>query len=154
MSTPPPLVRYVTTLLGEVERLRCDRDGARDALKRVRDRYDAARAEVERLRPVVDAATNWVENRRGWIEDDPEGRAHEEDLALIDAVDGMPDGCDCEAYDCAGECCGIGRCSCTPAPGDPHPRGEGPAPEDALMAALYGRRSDVLDAEGGGPDAV
>ncbi|MEW2442807.1 hypothetical protein [Micromonospora marina] len=31
--------------------------------------------------------------------------------------------CVCEAYDCAGECCGVGNCSCTPAPGDPHPRG-------------------------------
>ncbi len=35
--------------------------------------------------------------------------------------------CQCEAYDCAGECCGVGNCTCSPAPGDPHPRG-GPAP--------------------------
>ena len=33
------------------------------------------------------------------------------------------DACTCEEYDCAGECCGVGNCSCTPAPGDPHPRG-------------------------------
>ncbi|MEV5211400.1 hypothetical protein AB0K35_28390 [Micromonospora sp. NPDC053740] len=31
--------------------------------------------------------------------------------------------CKCEEYDCAGECCGVGNCTCTPAPGDPHPRG-------------------------------
>ena len=22
--------------------------------------------------------------------------------------------CDCEEYDCAGECCGVGNCTCTP----------------------------------------
>lgn len=22
--------------------------------------------------------------------------------------------CDCEEYDCAGECCGLGNCTCTP----------------------------------------
>jgi hypothetical protein len=38
------------------------------------------------------------------------------------------DECSCASYDCAGECCGVGNCTCTPASGDPHPRGDGPAP--------------------------
>ncbi len=33
------------------------------------------------------------------------------------------DACTCEEYDCAGECCGVGNCTCTPAAGGPNPRG-------------------------------
>ncbi|SCL16415.1 hypothetical protein GA0074692_0024 [Micromonospora pallida] len=29
--------------------------------------------------------------------------------------------CDCEEYDCAGECCGIGNCTCTPDDDQPWP---------------------------------
>ncbi len=29
--------------------------------------------------------------------------------------------CSCESYDCRGECCGIGNCSCTPTEGDDTP---------------------------------
>lgn len=28
--------------------------------------------------------------------------------------DGDDGFCNCEDYDCAGECCGVGNCSCTP----------------------------------------
>lgn len=44
--------------------------------------------------------------------------------------------CFCREFDCAGECCGVGNCTCTPAPGDPHPRGG----EGVDLAALGGER--------------
>ncbi|MFI6228729.1 hypothetical protein ACIBCR_15610 [Micromonospora echinospora] len=36
---------------------------------------------------------------------------------LVDAIltePTVPGVCDCEEYDCTGQCCGTGRCTCTP----------------------------------------
>jgi hypothetical protein len=130
---------YIRRLVAQHHQAVRDRDGARDALRRVQERYDEVRAERDRLQQVYAAARDLVAaERRTPRSPTRAARAASRFFAAVDAH-GPDAECPCEAYDCAGECCGVGRCSCTPAPGDPHPRGEGPAPvpaEDARLRRL------------------
>lgn len=56
---------YIRRLVAQRDQAVRDRDGARDALRRVQERYDEVRAEVERLRPVVDAVRRAADEYEG-----------------------------------------------------------------------------------------